>query len=187
MGYMRDTFLTLLALFALLVVLPFFLLKTRDRIRTLIRRQAPEERDAHREARRQRMLHPNVEEVEALCGGLLPQKLIELYLDSHLLLDGDFRVCAPGKDPQKDFWWIGDFVPLHKQDQMLTTDLTEFGKGCCFAGDGMGNFYWVPVDEERRSDAPVFFVCHDPWGNEKVADSLGEFLTWPRMPKEKGS
>jgi hypothetical protein len=44
----------------------------------------------------------------------------------------------------------------------------------------MGNFYWVPVDEERESDAPVFFACHDPWGNEKAADSLEEFLSWTK-------
>ena len=161
---MRDTFFTILAIFALLIVLPVFLLWARDRIRTLIRRQTPEEMDARQEARVQRMLHPNVEEVEALCGGLLPQRLIDLYTDSHLLFDRNFEVCAPGKERQKDSWWIDDFVPLHKQDQMLTTDLTEFGKGCCFAGDGMGNFYWVPVGQERKSDAPVFFACHDPWG-----------------------
>ena len=185
MSYMTDTFFTLLALFALLIVLPVLILWTRDRIRTLIRRHTPEERDTHREARRQRMLHPNIEEVEALCGGLLPRKLIDLYTDSHLVLDRDFEVCAPGKDRRNDSWWIGDFVPLHQQDQMLTTDLTEFGKGCCFAGDGTGNFYWVPVSEERQNDAPVFFACHDPWGNEKVADGLGEFLSWPRTPKVK--
>jgi hypothetical protein len=185
MSYMGDTFFTLLALFALFIVLPVILLWTRDRIRMRIQRQTPQERDASRESRRQRMLHPNVEEVEALCGGLLPQKLIDLYTDFHLVLDRDFEVCSPGKDGRTDSWWVGDFVPLHKQDQMLTTDLTEFGKGCCFAGDGMGNFYWVPVDVERQSDAPVFFACHDPWGNEKVADSLEEFRCWPRMPKEK--
>jgi hypothetical protein len=185
MSYMRDIFFTLLALFALFIALPVILLWTRDRIRMLFHRKTQQERDACQEARRQRMLHPNIEAVEALCGGLLPQKLIDLYTDSHLVLDRDFEVCAPGKDRRKDSWWIGDFVPLHRQDQMLTTDLTEFGKGCCFAGDGMGNFYWVPVDEERRSDAPVFFACHDPWENEKVADSLVEFRSWPRMPKEK--
>lgn len=182
---MRDTFFTLLVLFALVVVLPVLILWTRDRIRTLIRRQTPEERDAYREARRQRMLHPNIEEVEAFCGGLLPQKLIDLYTRSDLLLTRDFEVYATGKDRQTHSWWVGDFVPLHKQDQIQTTDLAEFGKGCCFAGDGMGNFYWVPVDQERRSDAPVFLACHDPWGNEEVADSIEEFLSWPRMSKNE--
>ena len=177
---MRETLFTVLALFALLIVLPVLILWTRDKIHILIRRKTPDQKDAYREARRQRMLHPNVKEVEVLCGGLLPQKLIHLYTDSSdLLLTRDFEVCAPGMDRGKNSWWIGDFVPLHKQDQMLTTDLAEFGKGCCFAGDGMGNFYWVPVDEERQTDAPVFFACHDPWGNEKVADSLEEFLSWP--------
>ena len=95
---MGDTFFTLFAIFALLIVLPLFLLRTRDKVGRFIRRRTPEERDARREARRQRMLHPNVEEVEALCGGLLPQKLIDLYTDSYLLLDHNFEVCAPGKD-----------------------------------------------------------------------------------------
>lgn len=180
---MTNTFFTLLALFLLLIVLPVLLLSARDQIRTLISRRTPGGRDAHHEARRERMLHPNVEEVEALYGGLLPQKLIDLYTHSHLVLERGFEVCVSGTDKRQGFWWIDDFVPLHREDQMLTADITEFGRGCCFAGDGMGNFYWVPIDEERQSDAPVFFLCHDPWGNEKVADSLGEFLSWPRTPK----
>lgn len=177
---MRDTLFTLLTLSTLFIVLPVLILQARDRVRKRIHSQSLEERDARTEARYQRMLHPNVEEVQTLCGGLLPQKLVDLYRDSPpLLLDRNFEICAAGKDPRKDSWRIQDFVPLHKQDQMLTTDLTEFGKGCCFAGDGMGNFYWVPVNAERQSDAPVFFACHDPWGNEKVADSLEEFFSWP--------
>ena len=182
---MKETVFTLLAILALFFLLPVFILWARDRLRGLRRRQSPVLRDARLEAWRWRMLHPYPEEVEALCDGLLPQKLLDMYGDSHLVLSRDFEVCAPGKDPRKESWWIGDFVPLHKQDQELTTDLKEFGKGCCFAGDGMGNFYWVPVDSEHKSDAPVCFACHDPWGNEKVADSLEEFLSWPRVAKER--
>ena len=107
MSYMIDTFFTLLAIAGLLIVLPVLPLWARHRIRTLIRRHTPELRDAHREARRQRMLHPNVEEVEALCGGLLPQKLIDLYTDSHLLpgsaatnLTLDGRHCGSNRETQ---------------------------------------------------------------------------------------
>jgi hypothetical protein len=89
------------------------------------------------------------------------------------------------ENPQRESWWIADFVLLHKQDQEWTADLGEFGKGCCFAGDGMGNFYWVPVHSERKSDTPVFFMCHDPWANEKVAESLEEIFSWPRVTKRK--
>ncbi len=183
---MRDTVFTLLAIFVLLVLLPMFILWTRDRIRCLIRRETPQKRDARLEAWRERMLHPKPEEVEALCSGLLPQRLLDMYNDFNLLFRHDFEVCAPAKNPQKESWWIGSFVPLDSEGQKLTTDLSEFGKGCCFAGDGMGNFYWVPVDSERTSDAPVFFACHDPWGNERVADSLQEFLSWPHVEKNPG-
>jgi hypothetical protein len=49
----------------------------------------------------------------------------------------------------------------------------------------MGNFYWVPVSATRQADAPVFFACHDPWGNEKIAGSLKEFLSWPHSPRKR--
>jgi hypothetical protein len=38
--------------------------------------------------------------------------------------------------------------------------------------------YWVPVSDEPQIDAPVYFACHDPYGNEKVSNSLEEFLNW---------
>jgi hypothetical protein len=181
-----NVVLTVVALALLLVGLPVLILWLRDTIRRRLRAETPEQRAAQSEARRWRMPHPSPQEVEILCGGALPERLLELYAEApDLLLSCDFRVCAPGKDPRKDSWCIADFVPLHRQDQELTTDLEPFGKGCSFAGDGMGNFYWVPVDSERKSDAPVFFACHDPWGNQKVADSLEEFLSWPRVGSTK--
>ena len=60
---------------------------------------------------------------------------------------------------------------------MHTTDLREFGRGCCFAADGCGNFYWTPVSDTPQDDAPVYFACHDSYGNEKVANSLEEFFS----------
>jgi hypothetical protein len=181
---MKNIFFTVVALLGLFVLLPVLILWTRDKIQFLRRRETPTQRDVRQKARRARLLHPNVDETEAFCGGRVPQKLLDMYEAPDLLLGRDFQVCAPGKDPRKDSWWIGDFVPLHKQDQEVTTDLTEFGKGCCFAGDGMGNFYWVPVDAKQCNDAPVFFACHDPWGNEKVSETLTEFLSWPRLQKK---
>jgi hypothetical protein len=181
---MRDAIFTLLALLALLVFLPVIILSARDRIRERLRGVSWEQRKAGQEAWRERMLHSRPHEVEASCGGLLPSRLLDMYSDSNLLLSRNFKVCAPGKDPRKNSWWIDNFIPLDVQGQQLTTDLSLLdSKGCCFAGDGMGNFYWVPVDSERKSDTPVFFACHDPWGNEKVADSLEEFLSWPRVAK----
>jgi hypothetical protein len=157
----------------------------RDKIAGWVRQESPEERDMRLEAWRQRMLQPEVEAVEESCGGKLPQRLIAMYQDHELIFKRDFEICPPGKDAKKDSRWIGDFVPLAVEDQERTCDLSLFDrKGCCFAGDGMGNFYWVPVEAERNSDAPIYFACHDPWGTEKVADSLDEFLSWPRVTKK---
>jgi hypothetical protein len=158
----------------------------RDKIHNRLTRESPEERSLRMAEWRQRMLHPEVEAVEESCGGKLPQRLIAMYSDHELVFKCNLELCPPGKDPKKDSWWIGDFVPLAVEDQQWTCDLSVFDrKGCCFAGDGMGNFYWVPVEAERKSDAPVYFACHDPWGNEKVADSLDEFLSWPHVATKR--
>jgi len=173
----------------LIIVVPAVLiLWLRDKIGGWIRRESHEEREQRRETWRQRMLHPEVEAVEEYFRGKIPERLIAMYSDHGLVFKDDLELCPPGKDPKKDSsWWIADFVPLTVEDQEGTCDLSRFArKGCCFAGDGVGNFYWVPVHAERKKDARVYFACHDPWGNEKVADSLDEFLSWPRVATTKG-
>jgi hypothetical protein len=84
--------------------------------------------------------------------------------------------------PKLSAEWIEAFLPLDLESQKYTVDLGVFGcgKGFCFATDGAGNFYWTSLGETRQPDAPVFFVCHDPHGNEQVAASLDEFFSWPR-------
>jgi hypothetical protein len=180
---MRDTLTTIGAIIVIVVVPAVLVLWLRDKILGRVRGESPEQRDLRLKAWPQRMLHPEIESVEGSCGGKIPARLIALYSDHELLLRHDFEICPPGEGPKNGPWWLSSFVPLTVEDQDSTADLTEFGKGCCFAGDGMGNFYWVPVEPDRKSDAPVYFACHDPWGNERVADSLDEFLSWPRTAK----
>ena len=180
---MRATLATIGAIILIIIGPALLLLWLRDKIVGWVKGESPAQRDPRLEAWRQRMLNPEIESVEEFCGGKIPARLIAMYSDHKLLFDSYFEVCPPGKAPKKDSWRLGDFVPLTVEDQNWTTDLTEFGKGCCFAGDGMGNFYWVPVEAARKSDAAVYFACHDPWGNEKVADSLDDFLSWPRVAK----
>ncbi len=139
------------------------------------------------QAHGERLLYPQPAQVEAETGLLLPQRLIAMYSDAKLILSENVNICAPGKDPKKSSAWIDNFLPLDLESQKHTCDLELLAKakGFCFAADGCGNFYWVPVSDTRKSDAPVFFACHDPWGNEKVANSLEEFLSWPRNYKKK--
>jgi hypothetical protein len=153
--------------------------------RTLNRDRVPrtkEELLAAREAFRARLQHPNAAQVERGMGALLPQRLLRLYDDHYTLLTEQIEIRHPGAGPQDSAEWIEAFLPLDLESQKYTCDLPAqgWGKGFCFATDGAGNFYWVPLTETRQPDAPVFFACHDPHGNEKVADSLDEFLSWPR-------
>jgi hypothetical protein len=139
-------------------------------------------------------VHPRAEEVEQGIGALLPQRLLTLYDDHQTILTEQIEIRRPETDPadaaaQEDLAgaklsaeWIEAFLPLDLESQKYTVDLAVFGcgQGFCFATDGAGNFYWTPLGETRQADAPVFFVCHDPQGNEQVASSLDEFFSWPR-------
>ena len=68
----------------------------------------------------------------------------------------EFDICPPGKDPRRSGEGINNFLPLDLEGQKHTCDLELLAqaKGFCFAGDGCGNFYWVPVSNIRQSDAP---------------------------------
>jgi hypothetical protein len=143
-------------------------------------RQGPEEQQAEREAFRRRLIQPQAAQVEQGMGGFLPERLITLYEDQQTVLAEEVEISRPGSGDSGD--WIEAFLPLDLESQKFTVDLPEqgWGKGFCFATDGAGNFYWVPLSEMRQADAPVFFACHDPYGNQEVAASLEEFLSWPR-------
>lgn len=133
-------------------------------------------------AYRERLLNPKPDEVETHLGGFLPGSLIEMYADKDLIQHETLELHSPKGSVDNNFEWIEAFLSLDVESQKYTCDLAElgWGKGSNFAADGCGNFYWVPVDAIRKNDAPVYFACHDPWGNEKIAESLREFLSWPR-------
>jgi hypothetical protein len=180
---MKDTAVTILFLILLFVVLPVLILWARDRVRDLRGRRSPEQKQADADAYRERLLNPKSGEVEASIGGLLPQRLLDLYMDHDTILRKGMEIRSTRKPAEGFGEWVEEFLPLDVEGQRHTWDLVEagWGKGFNFAADGCGNFYWVPLSEIREADAPVYFACHDPWGNEKVAESLAEFLSWPRV------
>ena len=164
----------------------FLLLMAAFGIRRLLHqfrnRMTSEQRQAARDSFRRRLVHPNPSEVEQEMGALLPQRLLTLYSDHQTILAEELEIRRQNRDGMRSAEWIEAFLPLDLESQEYTVDLTEhgWGKGFCFATDGAGNFYWVPVSHTRQPDAPVFFACHDPFGNEQVASSLDDFLSWPR-------
>jgi SMI1/KNR4 family protein SUKH-1 len=177
---MADNLKTVGLIVVLLVVLPVLILSLRDIFRHGSRRMTAEERETTRTKWIERLRHPQFDELEKICGGAIPKQLRLAYEQSDMVLARNLEFAPPGKDPKKHSYWIAEFVPCDAHGQKYTTDLSEFGRGCCFAGDGMGNFYWTPVSDTAQDDAPVYFACHDPYGNEKVAESLEEFFGWLR-------
>lgn len=145
-------------------------------------RQTPEQLQEARDAFRNRLVHPNAPQVEQGIGGLLPERLIALYQDHPTVLIEQIEITRPSSEGDHSTEWIEAFLPLDLESQKYTIDLQAqgWGKGFCFATDGEGNFYWVPMSDARQADSPVFFACHDPYRNEEVAGSLEEFLSWPR-------
>ncbi len=152
-------------------------------------RMTPEQRQAARDAFRSRLIHPKAAEVEQGIGALLPERLITLYGDPETILTEGIEIRRPAPNPEKPLEpqnpaeWIEAFLPLDLESQKYTLDLDAqgWGKGFCFATDGEGNFYWVPVNDTRLPDARVYFAHTDPLANEQVALSLDEFLSWPRI------
>jgi hypothetical protein len=161
-------------------------------------RLSPEQIQAARDSYRNRLVHPKALEVEQGIGALLPQRLLSLYEDHQTILAEQIEIHGPkpsqmessrqksAEAAEHSAVWIEAFLPLDMESQKYTVDLGVFGcgKGFCFATDGAGNFYWIAATDARLADAPVFFACHDPFGNEQIAPSLDEFLNWPRTIHE---
>jgi len=194
---LAEAFGPLVVAFAIFVAV----LGARRFVHQVRNRLTPAQIQAARDAYRNRLVHPRAEEVEQGIGALLPQRLLNLYDDHQTILAEQLEIhrvdieradtaAQENADDTKDAAeWIEAFLPLDLESQKYTVDLAVFGcgKGFCFATDGAGNFYWTPLSDTRQHDAPVFFACHDPHGNERVAASLDEFLSWPRtMHAPKG-
>jgi hypothetical protein len=152
-------------------------------------RQSPEQLQAARDSFRSRLIHPNPTQVEQGIAAYLPQRLLTLYEDHATILAEQVEIRRPSPnpenplEPQNPAEWIEAFLPLDLESQKYTINLRAqaWGKGFCFATDGEGNFYWIPANDSRLPDAPVFFAHTDPVLNEQVAASLEELLSWPRI------
>jgi hypothetical protein len=152
-------------------------------------RLTPEQRQAARDSFRSRLVHPNALEVEQGVGAFLPQRLLSLYDDHATVLTEQIEIRRPAPnpenpmEPQNPAEWIEAFLPLDLESQKYALDLPAqgWGKGFCFATDGNGNFYWIPANDSRLPDAPVYFAHTDPVANEQVAASLEELLSWQRI------
>jgi len=178
----QTLFVEIFGPLAVAFVLLILVAGVRNAYRQFRPRETAEQLQAARDSFRSRLVHPNPSEVEQGIGALLPQRLLKLYEDNDLVLSERIEIRRPNAGAKDSAEWIEAFLPLDLESQKFSVDLSArgWGKGFCFATDAAGNFYWTPATDTRQTDAPVFFACHDPFGNEKVADTLDEFFSWPR-------
>ena len=121
------------------------------------------------------MLNPQAEALESHLGLRLPGSLVDLYRDSHLVTQADLRVLKPSQSGKGDRLQIEGFLPLDSAAVMKFSERV-FGRVVPFARDRWGNVYCVALSDAPAEDGAVTFFSFDPWREEKVSDSLRQFL-----------
>jgi hypothetical protein len=169
-----------LAFAATLLVIVMGIRRGFARLRT---RPRAAELEVRREAYRSRLLNPQGDAVEQELGKKLPARLIRLYADRDLIQSGGFEIEPPrGNHRKREQWPLYCFEPL---DIEALNDLPyedELGAGFCFATTGSKSWYWMAASDTRAEDGAVIFLDYDGGKRhgEQVAESLAEFLAWPR-------
>jgi hypothetical protein len=127
---------------------------------------------------RARLLNPQWEPVAAALGRPVPGILRELYDKPAALLRGHFYLTRPGGTERA---WIDLFFPL--DEQALHPEGHALPDGAiAFADDEHGDPYYFVPDDSAYGDGPVYVLgpSHGPNGVAQVAESLADFLSWPR-------
>lgn len=166
-------------------VLLLIVMGVRDVVARFRSRLSPEQLSAAREAYQRRLLNPQPADVERELGRKLPERLLQLYEDKTAIQSGGFKIMKPGGSRWRSVRWpVYCFEPLDIESLHALPYEEEFGPGFCFAASGSGCWYWMGASDLRAKDSPVIFFDYDGSGShgEKVADTLDEFLSWPRVP-----
>lgn len=131
-------------------------------------------------AYRKRLLTPKPRQVEQSLGALLPRRLLALYNDKETTLAYEFKVLPKTTHSEAEPLFVDEFLPLDAESQQ-SVNIRHPGKVFCFAR-GYESYFWLPLDQSRREDAPVYQFRVEDGQNTLVADTLEEFLSWPRVP-----
>jgi hypothetical protein len=148
-------------------------------------RPNPDQMKAAYDAYLRRLLNPQPEAVERELGKLLPERLLQLYEDKSAIQSAGFQLEKPGRKRWRpEHWQVYCFEPLDTEALNELPYEEELGPGFCFATTGRGSWYWIAASDQRAKDSPVIFLDYDGGGShgKTVADSLEEFLNWPRLP-----
>jgi hypothetical protein len=127
---------------------------------------------------RERIYHPRWETIQSALGRPVPEILRQLYSAPDALLRSHFYLVAPDGTRRM---WLDLFLPM--DDEALRPYGRSLPPGAvAFADDEHGDPYYFLPDGSVYGDGPVFVrgPAHGPDGEEQVAGSLAEFLSWSR-------
>ncbi len=123
---------------------------------------------------RARLLAPDWPAVERQLGRRVPAVLHRLFADHALLLSAPLTVTGrPGASDTE--WDIETFHPADGRADHFPVPAGAF----CFATTGFGDPYYVELGP-RGEDGPVAVHYHDGGDVVRIANTLTEFLSWPR-------
>ena len=161
-----------------LIALAAIILGVRDRL-VRPRRLSAEEQQAAEAAWDARVLAPDWPAVEQRLGRQVPTVLRELYSDRELLMSAPLIVTGQ-LDGVESEWDIATFQPADAEATLVgQRGLPPIA--FCFATTVFGDSYYLAIDRTGE-DGPVYRNYHDGGDVVPVAESLREFLSWPRRP-----
>jgi hypothetical protein len=129
---------------------------------------------AERQARFQKL---DFESIERVIGRTLPPAYKDMFAPGSPWLEQSWTLYPKGLHNDEVLHWVEGLEPPHLDS--LTTHPSVHGRLLCFAVMDYGE-YRLLLDDEHF---PVFVYELDVMGvksQEKIADSLDEFLSWPR-------
>jgi hypothetical protein len=170
-----DVIIGRLGFFLVMVALAAGILLVRDRFFGP-RDRSPEELEDAQIAWEARLLAPDWPAVERQLGRPAPAVLRELYADHVLLQSTPFSVSRPAGDAE---WDIHSFQPADGRGDHFEIPPGAF----CVANTVFGDPYYVDF-AAGSDDGPVSLRYHDGSDVERIAESLTEFLSWPRRAHE---
>jgi len=107
-----------------------------------------------------------------------------LYKDKSAIQAVGFQLEKPAATLVAKALQVYCFEPLDTEALNELPYEEDLGPGYCFATTGRGSWYWIAASDHRVDDSPVIFLDYDSGRShgETVADSLDEFLNFPRLP-----
>ena len=138
---------------------------------------------AKRDAAMRELMQPDWPAVEAEAGQAVPPTLHALYADAPLVTRLDFLVQNPALLPPAGEWSIDCFQAARPDALIPHGPDDDLGVSFCFAISYRGDPYGVLLTP--AADGAVFRYGFDG-SHRQVAESLAEFLSWPRRQRPIG-